>query len=195
MLDTKLSNRPNDPTNREKNKKTCIKKYGVENPFQSKEIMHEVNKSEVYKKVFKTKRKNGTFNTSSQEDKIYDILQTKFNKTDIIRNYTESRYPFCCDFYIKSLDLFIECNFHWTHGNHWFNKNNLEDINKLNEWKEKAKNSKYYKNAIETWTKRDTRKLETSIKNNLNYIIFWSEDDINIWFSLNCPTVNNWKPE
>ena len=26
------------------------------------------------------------------------------------------RYPFACDFYISSLDLFIECNYHWTHG-------------------------------------------------------------------------------
>ena len=35
---------------------------------------------------------------------------------DVITQYKDDRYPFACDFYIPSLDLFIECNYHWTHG-------------------------------------------------------------------------------
>jgi hypothetical protein len=41
------------------------------------------------------------------------------------------------DIYIKSLDIFIECNFHWTHGGHWFNYNDEQDIKRLNFLKER----------------------------------------------------------
>ena len=93
-----------------------------------------------------TKRKNGTFKMSKKEDKAYDILCKKFGKDDIIRQYQSEKYPFNCDFYIKSLDLYIECNFSWTHGKHWFDENNEEDIRRLEFMK--SKNTAYYDNAI-----------------------------------------------
>ena len=36
--------------------------------------------------------------------------------SDVITQYKDDRYPFACNFYIPSLDLFIECNYHWTYG-------------------------------------------------------------------------------
>lgn len=72
-----------------------------------------------------------------------------FDKDDIIYQYSDKeRYPFNCDFYVKSKDLFIEVNYFWTHGTEPFNENNPEHIKKLNEWKEKAKTSKFYNQAI-----------------------------------------------
>lgn len=134
--------------------------------------------SEVIQKQNNTKRKNKSFNKSKPEDDIYKYLVEEFSEQDVIRNYTDKRYPFNCDFYIKSLDLFIECNFSWTHGGHWFDENNKADINKLNNWING--NTKYYNNAINTWTQRDVKKRKIAKLNNLNYLVFWTPEDFNI---------------
>jgi len=200
-----------DENIKNKVKETCVKKYGVDNPLKSNEIrekakqtkldkygdpyyhgVEKINQQDRVKKALNTMKNNGTFNTSKPEDNIYGLLCGYFGTDTIERNYNlDKRYPFSCDFYIKSLDLFIECNFHWTHGGHWFNKNN--DINKLNKWK--GKNTKFYTNAINTWTNRDIKKKQVAEKNKLNYIVFWNENDIYLWFSLNCPNGQDWKHE
>lgn len=93
-----------------------------------------------------THRKNKTFKTSNKEDEAYKILCKKFGEDDVIRQFKSDVYPFNCDFYIKSLDLYIECNFSWTHGEHWFDSSSKEDLEKLEKWK--SKKTKYYDNAI-----------------------------------------------
>ena len=86
-----------------------------------------------------------------------------------------------CDFYIPSKDLFIELQASWTHGGRPFD-GSIECQKQLNTWKQKASISNYYKNAIETWTKRDVLKRQTAEKNNLNYIEIWNIRDIwDIW--------------
>ena len=126
-----------------------------------------------------TKRKKGLLNSSKQEDTVYDILKQVF--PDIVRQYKSEKYPFYCDFYIPSLDLYIEVNFNWTHGKHLFNPNNEEDIKTLNIWHNKAKQSNFFKNAIITWTVRDVNKVEYIEKNNLNFIIFYSLKEFYEW--------------
>ena len=76
--------------------------------------------------------------------------------------------------------MFIECQYYWTHGGHPYNKEN--DKEKFELWKEKAKTSKYYQNAINTWTIRDVNKREIANKNNLNYLEFFSYKDFLEWF-------------
>ena len=106
-------------------------------------------------------------------------LINKYGEDDVKAQYNaDSRYPFECDFYIKSLDLFIELNLHWSHGNHPFNCESEEDVKKLKIWREKAKTSDFYKNAIETWTVRDVRKIQMAQKNNLNYKVYYTEDEL-----------------
>ena len=122
-----------------------------------------------------TLKTNGTFNSSNQEDRFYESLLTILTPHEIERNYNEDkRYPFSCDFYIKPLDLFIELNLHWTHGGHWFNEYNNEDISKLEVWKKKSENSKFYKNAITTWTIRDLNKKACIDNAKLNCIVLWN---------------------
>jgi hypothetical protein len=75
--------------------------------------------------------------------------------------------------------LYIECNFSWTHGKHWFNENDANDLTKLQKWKDK--HSKYYDNAIKTWTIRDVAKRNTAEANNLNYLVFWKIDELEHW--------------
>ena len=73
--------------------------------------------------------------------------------------------------------LFIELNFSWTHGGHPFNKTNSEDLKTLTLWEERSKNSDYYKNAIDVWTRRDLIKFEVAKNNNLNYKVFYNEEE------------------
>lgn len=155
--------------NRIKAKTTAIDRYGTANLATVPEIKA---------KQQATKRKNGTFNTSSQEERYYAQLCEKYGSADVIRQYKDKRYPFMCDFYIKSLDLFIELNISWTHGGHPFDGDSQDDKATLLKWQEKAKTSKYYKNAITTWTIRDTAKIATAKANKLNYITYYKESEL-----------------
>ena len=60
------------------------------------------------------------------------------------------------------------------HGNHPFDENNQEDIDKLNYWKEK--NTKFYSCACNIWTIRDVNKRNIAKQNNLNYLEIFSCD-------------------
>lgn len=187
-------------------KATREKLYGVDNLFKSKDPKlngratikekygyENFSKTKMYKDMFKdkefvrhkqqkqyeTKKKNGTFNTSIPEQKLYNKLKLKF--PDVIHQYKDNkRYPFICDFYIPSKDLFIELNFHWTHGKEPFDKNNKNHLEILEKWK--LKNNKFYNNAIYCWTLLDVKKLETFKKNKLNYKIFYKESKFSDWF-------------
>ena len=125
-------------------------------------------------KQYLTKKKNNTFNSSKDEELLYEELLKENRTKTIYRNYRDSeRYPFYCDFYIKEDDLFIELNAHWTHGGKPYDPNDEECQNQLIEWQEKAKTSQFYKNAIETWTVRDVKKLQCAQKNKLNYKVIY----------------------
>lgn len=126
-------------------------------------------------KAYQTMLRNNTYGKSLPENTIYELLVDRFGFEDVIRQYTDDRYPFRCDFYIKSQDKFIECNFHWTHGGKPYDQNDLECQEKLKLWEEKAKTSKFYANAIQTWTIRDVNKLKLAKENNLNYKVFYNK--------------------
>lgn len=160
--------------NREKVHKTMIERYGVENPYQIQSIRDRID----YSKVIETKKKNHTFNSSKEEDKMYELLKKTYPSYTIIRNYEDERYKnpnnenkFVCDFYIKELDLFIELNGHYTHGKHPFDEDNEEDVALLNEYKNKTAPS--YKILVEVWGNRDVIKRKVAKDNNLNYITFY----------------------
>ena len=130
-------------------------------------------------RILHTKMVNGTFNSSNLQDVLHEKLVDIFGTDDVASEYSEdNRYPFNCDFYIKSKDLFIELNAHWTHGGHFFDEASKDDLKRLSEWKEKAKLSKYYENAIDVWTRRDIIKHKTAEKNNINYVVLWNRQDI-----------------
>lgn len=168
-----------------KTKMTCVTRYGVEYPMQLPEIIEKVGNS---------KRINGTWNTSKPEEDMYDILCIKFGKDDVVRQYKEVRYPFYCDFYIKSLDLFIELNATWLHGSHWFDEYSEYDLNSLHEWITKLESGKeFYEVAIDVWTVRDVKKRNIAIENNLNYVVFWKNDlsDFMNWLESDVLILNN----
>jgi len=153
---------------------TCIKKYNVDNIMK----INLINKKRII-----TLLSNHTFTISKPENESYQLLKEKY--PDVIHQYRSKVYPFSCDFYIPSLDLYIECNYHWTHGKHLYNKDSKEDNIILEKWK--SKGTKYYNNAINTWTIRDPEKYNIAKKNNLNYLLFYNIDNLKEWL------VNNGK--
>lgn len=164
----------------EKCKETWMEKYGVDNPRKAEEVKKKLLTPEIVNKIWETKRKNHTGKSSAPEEEYYNMLLDIYGPEDVLRNYNkEPRYPYACDFYIPSQDLFVELNFTWTHGEHPYNENSLEDQKKLQNWEEKAKTSTYYAAAIDVWTRRDVEKLSTARQNNLNYkrIYFKSKNE------------------
>lgn len=183
--------------------KALLEKYGEINVFKVDEIKDKIKHScltkygednfaktcEFKEKCHITKTKNKSFNISQPEENFYKLLVDRFGNLDVERQYNtlveehNNRYPFDCDFYIRSLDLFIELNLSWTHGEHSFNPNNKEDITKLADLKNKAMYSKYYRNAINVWTVRDPLKLKVAKENNLNYLVFYTEREAISWIN------------
>ena len=136
-----------------------------------------LHKDEILQKQYDTKKQNHSFNSSSTEEQTFELLKQFFQESDIchpLKPFEDERYPYECDFYIKSLDLFIECNYHWTHGGRLFDETDESCIEQLNKWKEKALTSKFYQNAIDTWTIRDTKKRKHAIDNKLKWKCFYT---------------------
>ena len=172
----------------EKRKENQRKKFNGQLFFQTKECRIKCNNENSNEKRLLSLKKHETINISKPEKEIHQLLLTKF--LDTISQYREERYPFNCDFYIPSLDVFIEYNGSWTHGFHPYNPNNPEDLSIVNQWKlmakekEKLNNKKsFYSQAIYTWTNLDVRKREIAIKNNLNYYVFYNKEQFMNWFN------------
>ncbi len=136
-------------------------------------------KAEIKHKSYLTKKKNHSFKVSKIEDLCYAQLLTVY--PDAKHGYKSIEYPFVCDLYIPSIDLYIELNFHWTHGKHPYNKQ--KDTEVLAEWIEKAKSSKYFRNAINTWTVRDVNKLKVAKQNKVQLLVFYNKSDFDMWLS------------
>ena len=200
-----------------KAQETCIIRYGVntfakselfKNLYNDEEFVNNINSKrkitslirygvEDYTKTeecnikrYEAKKKNGTLggNRSKAEIRCYNKLKTKF--PDVQHSYFDKeRYPFNCDMYIPSLDLFIECHFSPYHHFKSFDKNCIGDLVELSKLKHKLEDKKLtmkhiekIKDVITTWMVRDPKKLKTFQDNHLNYKIFYNEKEFNEWF-------------
>lgn len=156
----------------QRRQKVMLKKYGVANSVQSSELMD---------KIFKSRKKNNTMNTSLPETTMHRMLIDIFGEHDVCYNeIIDDRYPYHVDFYIRSRDLFIELNGDISHGGHWFDENNVSDRHKLESYvnnmecieSETGRASKY-RAMIKTWTIKDPEKRHMAQLNRLNYLVFW----------------------
>ena len=157
-------------TGRKRSKETCEKLKQIQ---LSKE--HQL-------KIYNTKKKNHSFNTSKLEKQIFKLLKEKFK--NINKQYKSDLYPFDCDFYIPEIDLYIEIQGHWSHGmNKYrcpFDDTNPDHLGFLE--KCKNKNTPFYNKLIEVWTVRDPLKRKIAKENNLNWIEFFTMEEFMTWF-------------
>lgn len=181
---------------------TMTERYGAANSTQVPAIRD---------KIFASRKSNGTLNTSKPEDALYAMLVERFGKDDVARNFFDKRYPWHVDFYIKSLDLFIELNGDKCHNTHWYDEDSVSDRQTVEAWienmvrleAETGKQSRYRK-YIETWTIKDVSKRNTAAENRLHYLVFWDGSnkggvprlkDAREWFTAGCPMPECWHKE
>ena len=179
----------------EKTRKTLMEKYGVDSYSKSKEWKEHIKSTEYQIKrkqhEYETKKKNKSFNGSKEEILCYELIKEKYS--DVIHQFRdEHRYPFNCDFYIPSLDLFIEYQGSEFHGKKPY-EGTEEDLQKIKEWQERGdnicknenkQNSRYYE-MIKTWSIKDVYKRNIAKQNNLNYIEFWNINEVKEWLNKN----------
>ena len=161
-------------------KQNMVKHYGVEYYTKTKEFKDKFKDKEFkdnwLSKIYKTKMINNSFKSSLKEDEAYKILCKKFG--NVLRQYKTEEYPYKCDFYIPSIDTYIEYQGHWSHGGEPY-IGTKEQKEKVKLWE--SHDSKYYKKAIEVWTKRDVLKREISKTNNLKYLEFYDIISLKDW--------------
>jgi hypothetical protein len=146
---------------KKKVEQTCLEKYGAKSFVESKEA----------KDVWK-------MGTSKTENEIYEKLLSKYS--DVKRWYTDERYPFECDFYIPSKDLFIEYQGFSTHGEEPFNENCESHLKLLKKMLDNP--HKYQHDTVYIWTIRDPLKRKTAKENGLNYLEFFNVKQFDKWF-------------
>ena len=139
--------------------------------------------TQIAKKRHETMKRNCTYSSvSAIEIELFERIKQKY--TDVVGLYNkhiDKRYDnHEIDFYIPSLDLFIEFQGHWTHYKEPFNANNLEHLKHKEYWE--SKNSKYYDNAIYTWRDLDVRKRK--LGKALNWIEFWNKKEVLEWLKI-----------
>lgn len=180
---------------REKIKQTNIQRYGVDNPLKNKEIREKIKQTNIQKygvdnplknkEIWKKSQDNRQISSKSKlENNFLNYLKLKYEPDDIITQYKSKEYPYYCDFYIKSINLYIEIQGHWTHNDHPFDINNLNDQLIMDIWRTKSLSDKYYKNALNTWTIKDVEKRNTAIQNNLNYLEIFGKTDLNKYIDI-----------
>lgn len=134
---------------------------------RKKYLSGRINSPEAILKANNTKKLNGTSKESKAESNFYNkLLIQGFDSNDIERHYSDTRYPFDCDFYIKSKDLFIEYQGHQSHGYEPYNINSIEHEDYLNYMLYKGED-------MSTWIKRDPKKLKVALENKINLLLIY----------------------
>ena len=205
-----VDNVSRSPEIQRRRRQTFIERFGTDNPYQNEEVKAKIietnlerygfpnaSMSEAVKaKNVATRRENGTFHISKSEVLFHQMLIEVFGEDDVEREHrSDPRYPFSCDFYIRSRDLFIELQGVWTHGGHWYDETDPVDVARVQEWL--ARDSDYYRSAVTTWTVSDVRKRETARAAGLNYVAFWDGSgelsDARLWLAMGCPDGQDWE--
>lgn len=191
---------------------TMIQKYGAPNSVQVKEIRD---------KILNVRAEHGNLSSSDHEKLLYSLLVERFGNHDVLCNHKDlERYPYFCDFYIRSRDLFIELNADRSHGTHWYNANSENDYARK-EWmlrraaeidrnrkpSDKSHKSRYW-NYVHVWSELDVEKRQCAAKYALNYLVFWDSKkimrdtvliprlkDVYEWLDAGCPDSKDWKRE
>lgn len=130
---------------------------------------------------------------------LYELLRSKFGADDIVYCYHSGECDpeiddvlFGSTFYVRSRGLYLDLFTAARHGEGWFD---------LDQEIERQENGCYDKwSAKQELYKRvhcelDVEKREYAEDNKLNYVVFWTIQDIYDWFYLGCPDGHDWAME
>lgn len=156
--------------------------YGGPSPFSSDAVQQKAQQSKLERieAVMREYKKSGVINDAIFKQSPYELivfyeLIERFGKEDVWYQYGlhpyDARYPYSCDFYIKSLDLFIEINAHYSHGKHWYDAKDHQDVARRAHLS--ASTSRKSQKSLETWCKTDIEKREKAKTSGIRYLVFW----------------------
>jgi hypothetical protein len=135
-----------DSTYRQKRDKTCLERYGSTIPTKSEQVKSKTQATNIERydvpfpmmnegvkarmveslkqnnmqaiaiKRIETMKRNGSFRKSRAEDKMYELLVQRFGTDDVERNKRPVGTAWPIDFYIKSIDTWIQVDGIYWHG-------------------------------------------------------------------------------
>ena len=138
---------------------------------RKKALSDKINSPEAVKKANQTKRRNGTYKRSKSEDLFYKKLCCVFGVENVVRQFTSDLYPFACDFYIRSKNLYIEYQGHYTHGSKPYCCCNDIERSCISEAFES------HKTDTTTWSVRDTNKISSAISGGIMLLLIYPKND------------------
>lgn len=172
----------------DKYKKSCVEHFGVDHNFKSPIIHEKIKQTFLLHYGTDTNIRKCSNSISNEEIIAKNLLLEKF--PDLQHQYKCDRYPWNCDFYIPSIDTFIECQFGIFHNHSKFigTDDQLIELEKLklkclNRKEKTGKSVSRYDAIIDTWTNKDPEKRKTAYKNNLNYIEFFNIQELKTWLN------------
>lgn len=178
---------------------TNLERYGGITPFADKTVRmkgYKIKDPELWEAIFRYKRTHQVPDLaldSKWEFQVFRLLASRFGTSDVFCQYgihpSDKRYPHNCDFYIKSLDLFIELNLHFCHGGHWFDVSNPQDVERLEMLRTKG-HPGHYKAMLTYWAGKDVVKRQKAAASGINFLVFWGDrrcisgaiPDFEAWF-------------
>lgn len=185
-----------------KAQQTNIDKYGVRSYSQTdafREHMSDLMLSDDMRGHLRQARlENDTYMRSEAEEHIADWLRSQYGDDDVFVQYEDERYPYPCDVYVKSRDLFIEVNGYGQHGCHWYDASSEHDRQRVSDWIAASQGDHdWYEKAVTCWTVDDVKKRAAARQSNLNYVVFWDASrgvshDFELWVACGCPDGRDW---
>ena len=154
-----------------------LKKYGVENVMQVKEI-HEKMTNTMIKKYGCSNIYAA--NKSKEEQKCFNMLKEKF--PDAIQHYYDKeRYPYNCDMYIPSKDIFIEYQGYAGGHNKKPYMDTEEDRLELIELIIESNKHPFNKRIINAWGCMDRIKRDKAKESNIILLEFFNVKEFKKW--------------
>ncbi len=106
-----------------KTQRTCQERYGVPFPMMNESIKARMVESlkqndlqAIAIKRIDTMKRNNSFKKSRAEDKMYALLVEQFGNDDVERNKRPEGTAWPIDFYVKSIDTWIQVDGVYWHG-------------------------------------------------------------------------------
>lgn len=207
----KCSETWNNKSQEEKDKITQARKDGIFKKYkvysypetdEFKAIFKDKERdSKRMAKIYKTKKENGTMTYGSyvKAKECLDGTKVRSNAEVEIYNcflsagiaveyeHVDDRYPYLCDFYLPTYDIFIEYQGFMSHGKSGdvilgpYDEKREDHRQLLEEWKS-HEDDPFFESCIEVWTVTDPEKRIYAEKNNLNWYEFWTLEEFYIWF-------------
>ena len=101
---------------KKKFRETCLHKYGVEAPTQLPHVRKRLKDQDVIEKKYASYKAHKTFKSSAPERRFYELLLQRYDADDIEQQKHVPHTLWPIDFYVKSIDTWIQIDGEYWHG-------------------------------------------------------------------------------